>query len=52
MDELLNNLNSFGVTQQSNSIHAEHPRFSQYKAKPTASTQDERRKAVLENRKS
>ena len=51
MDDLLDSMNVFNVTPQVLSPHAEHPRFSQYKMKTTGSSQEERRKSVLDARK-
>ncbi|CAL4092040.1 unnamed protein product [Meganyctiphanes norvegica] len=50
MEDLLFNFGSVNVTPQQNSIYAEHPRFAQYKAKQTGSSQTERRKQILEAR--
>lgn len=52
MEELLSNFGGVNVTQQKNNIYAEHPRFAQYKAKQTGSSQTERRRQILEARKS
>ncbi|XP_047498749.1 snurportin-1-like isoform X2 [Penaeus chinensis] len=51
MEDLLNNLTGVAVTEHPNTPYAEHPYFALYKAKRTGSSQEERRKRVLEARK-
>ncbi|CAL4094252.1 unnamed protein product, partial [Meganyctiphanes norvegica] len=51
MEEILSSLGAVNVTAQKNNIYAEHPRFAQYKAKQTGSSQTERRRQILEARK-
>lgn len=51
MEDLLNNLTGVSVTEHLNTPYAEHPYFALYKAKRTGSSQEERRKRVLDARK-
>lgn len=51
MEDLLSSLGGIEVTSYPNNPHAEHPHFALYKAKATGSSQDERRKMVLQARK-
>ncbi|XP_042870701.1 snurportin-1-like isoform X2 [Penaeus japonicus] len=51
MEDLLSNLTEVAVTEHPNTPYAEHPYFSLYKVKRSGSSQDERRKRVLEARK-
>ncbi|XP_037788757.1 snurportin-1-like [Penaeus monodon] len=51
MEDLLNNLTGVAVTEHPNTPYAEHPYFALYKAKRTGSSQEERRKRVLDARK-
>ena len=52
MDALAESLaTSFAVSGDPNTTDAPHPRFSQYKQKSTASEQEARRKAILDDQK-
>ncbi|XP_050699084.1 snurportin-1-like [Eriocheir sinensis] len=51
MEDLLSSLGGIEVTSCPNNPHAEHPHFALYKVKATGSSQDERRKMVLQARK-
>ncbi|KAG0715356.1 Snurportin-1 [Chionoecetes opilio] len=51
MEDLLCSLGGVEVTRRPNNPHAEHPRFALYKAKTSGSSQQERRRMVLQARK-
>lgn len=51
MEELIDSFAASEVTKQSNSTFRDHPLFSLYKAKPSAASQEERRKRFLEAQK-
>lgn len=51
MEDLLSSFGGVEVTSRPNNPHAEHPHFALYKNKTTGSSQEERRKMVLQARK-
>ncbi|MPC16774.1 Snurportin-1 [Portunus trituberculatus] len=51
MEDLLSSFGGVEVTSHPNNPHAEHPHFALYKNKTTGSSQEERRKMVLQARK-
>lgn len=52
MEELIDSFASYEVTPQVNSTVKDHPHFSLYKSKPSAASQEERRRKFLEAQKS
>lgn len=50
-DLLLEKLTNFEVSNHANNPNSEHPHFSLYKTKYSRSSQEERRRKILEARK-